>query len=926
MIRQSKYVDDLLTGGVDAEHCVDLEFGVNAVANHGSFSYKPAIKSGDQVEPTKVLGVIWAPREDTLKVNCTVNISKKHKGAKTGPNMDFDDIQLPDLLTRRIIWRACMGPFDPFGLLSPIIVQLKMVMKKLATLDLSANGWDEPISDDASATFIKACHNLAGASHIPFPRCVVAKKAIGRPQLLVFVDGSLLAICTAAYIRWELPDHQWKSFLVAAKCKVAPKLAVTVPRMELMAAQIGTRLATKIRESMVDLKFKETLFFTDSSAVLGMLQAPSGSISIFAGHRVSEVKINSESSRWLWVPTAENIADLGTRCLAKPADLGPKSVWQNGPEWVDQHEDTWPTKTDFRGDVPAAESKPSSIVLAVSSEPAVEPEEAEVLQNPQVEVSEDAQETSSNPEDVQEIFRSTEDVLVSQDQQQPKSENSARCTHNNMRTVANKGWFPIEDFSSFRRAKNVLVKVLMVTDGCMARKHKRPRLSVAELRKNAHIHLMSSCQNIDQSVKGLNLVKNLSPSIATLPVGPSTTATVVVMNSRIPCDLYMSVDRKLRPIVNGYSALGRLILTDFHQLSHGGVKQTINRSRGSYWVTAASRVCRSIISSCLECKLQRGQAMTQRMAPLPAERIHPSPPFTHVSVDLAGPVSVVDPVRRRTTRKVWIAVFCCRATGAVDIEIVDSYSTDSFMLAFKIFQNRRGTPSSMLLDHGTQLTAAEAVARESFHMDELMNRIRTVHNIVWNFSCVSSPHTNGQAERLIGQMKAILTTLTRSRRLTYVEFLSVLSDVESILNSRPYSEQSSEDVSTGFPLTPQHVLGEKASYGTLGVDYSENTTLVKRAANVTAMTAEFWRKYEKVVLPVRVKNGKWHGTSQNVEIGDIVHLLDNRNYVSGYKLARIVAVYPGPDGLVRSCKVETPQKYQKIVSIHILRLIVSNKQ
>ena len=62
----------------------------------------------------------------------------------------------------------------------------------------------------------------------------------------------------------------------------------------------------------------------------------------------------------------------------------------------------------------------------------------------------------------------------------------------------------------------------------------------------------------------------------------------------------------------------------------------------------------------------------------------------------------------------------------------------------------------------------------------------------------------------------------------------------------------------------------------------------------------------------------------NLVIGDVVHILDN-NYVAGYKLAKIIETFPGADGLVRSCKVITPQKYKKIVSVHILRLVVPKK-
>ena len=72
-------------------------------------------------------------------------------------------------------------------------------------------------------------------------------------------------------------------------------------------------------------------------------------------------------------------------------------------------------------------------------------------------------------------------------------------------------------------------------------------------------------------------------------------------------------------------------------------------------------------------------------------------------------------------------------------------------------------------------------------MKELQGRMLTGHAIVWDLSCVASPHTNGQNERAIGQMKTILASLVRSHRLSYVEFIAVLSDVEVILNTRPYT-------------------------------------------------------------------------------------------------------------------------------------------
>ncbi|MCP3661557.1 MAG: hypothetical protein GY696_03510, partial [Gammaproteobacteria bacterium] len=217
----------------------------------------------------------------------------------------------------------------------------------------------------------------------------------------------------------------WKCFLIAAKCKVAPKLEVTMPRMELMAAQIGHRLANKIIESMTDLKFKESVFLTDLSAVFGMLSAPSGSLSIFAGHRGSEIKAKSGPTRWLWVPTLDNISDLGTRCTATPADLGPGSAWQDGPSWLQLPESSWPTKDNIHGEVPAEETKPSRIALGVSAEPESQPIESE------------------EPPD------------AAPQKKPPDAAPQQKLTP---------GWFPIKKYSCLRFAKKVMVRILKAAD------------------------------------------------------------------------------------------------------------------------------------------------------------------------------------------------------------------------------------------------------------------------------------------------------------------------------------------------------------------------------------------------------------------------------------------------------------------------------
>jgi hypothetical protein len=48
----------------------------------------------------------------------------------------------------------------------------------------------------------------------------------------------------------------------------------------------------------------------------------------------------------------------------------------------------------------------------------------------------------------------------------------------------------------------------------------------------------------------------------------------------------------------------------------------------------------------------------------------------------------------------------CTATSLVHVEITDSYSTDSFLLAVSRFMAIHGAPSRFQSDQGTQLVAA----------------------------------------------------------------------------------------------------------------------------------------------------------------------------------------------------------------------------
>ena len=58
--------------------------------------------------------------------------------------------------------------------------------------------------------------------------------------------------------------------------------------------------------------------------------------------------------------------------------------------------------------------------------------------------------------------------------------------------------------------------------------------------------------------------------------------------------------------------------------------------------------------------------------------------------------------------------------------------------------------------------------------------------------------------------------------------------------------------------------------------------------------------------PNLLPRNEWFRTRENVQVGDLVLELDLNHKRAKWKLARVIATYPGNDGLVRKARIKTP--------------------
>ena len=92
---------------------------------------------------------------------------------------------------------------------------------------------------------------------------------------------------------------------------------------------------------------------------------------------------------------------------------------------------------------------------------------------------------------------------------------------------------------------------------------------------------------------------------------------------------------------------------------------------------------------------------------MPIERTTHGPVFDTTSVDYAGPVYLKrDSVRKPTILTAYISIFVSLTVKAVHLDIVSDLNTDAFIAYMRRFIARRGKPSLILSDHGSNFVGA----------------------------------------------------------------------------------------------------------------------------------------------------------------------------------------------------------------------------
>lgn len=370
--------------------------------------------------------------------------------------------------------------------------------------------------------------------------------------------------------------------------------------------------------------------------------------------------------------------------------------------------------------------------------------------------------------------------------------------------------------------------------------------------------------------------------------------------------LAMPEEIKHPVILSKKSRIAVMLLQHIHQdVGHCGRNYMLRKLRTKYWIPQAHSAIKGIISRCTICRRLNSKTGEQKMADLPLDRITPDkPPFTNVGVDFFGPFEVK---RARSHAKRYGVIFTCLTTRAIHIEVAHSLDTDSCINALRRFICRRGQVSIMRSDNGTNFVSAERELREALK-DLNQKRITdamTEKGIKWIFNTPAASHHGGVWERQIRTVRKILNALVKQQSLDDERLLTVMCEVESIINNRPLT-LASDDPKDLEMITPNHLLLMKTQPCIPPGIFSPDDQYARRRWRQVQYIADlFWTRWLKEYLPSLQSRQKWTIPRRNFQVGDVVLIADYAAPRNAWIMGRIIDTFPDVKGHVRRVTVQT---------------------
>jgi len=545
-------------------------------------------------------------------------------------------------LTRRGILSVTNSIYDPLGIVGPVVLRSKIIQREALKVNRGEQpyDWDEPLPDHFVGIWKNWLDSLSTLSCIALPRSYIPNSfgEVARHELHVFTDASESAIGAVVYLKllnYRSDIHV--SYVISAS-KLVPKACISIPRSELCAALLGSKLC---REVQKELRFpiEKTVMYSDSKVVLAYLCNTEKRFSRYVSHRVSAILKITKLNQWQYINTSVNPADIA--CRPQTPESLAQSVWVSGPDFL------------WRMDSVLADSRP----------------------DPPLELPETLPEKT---------------MLKSNREQKSVLHDLFRRVSKFVGAVRVMG--AVLRFCNRMLLKTRGSQLSVAADDSFAAS---TSLVLLFCQDESYSELLQCLRSGNRGTSNVErILTSLDPFIdgaGVIRVGGRLRESGLSYGTKYPVLLHPEHPLSAM-IVRHYHG----------QVRHQGRHMTLGAVRtAGYFIERGSKFIRKIISDCIICKKLRAKPEEQIMAPLPACRTDETAVFHNSGVDVFGPYLISDGryTRRHSgSRKIWGLLITCMSSRAIHVEPLSGLDTSSLANALRRFIAIRGTCSNLYSD------------------------------------------------------------------------------------------------------------------------------------------------------------------------------------------------------------------------------------
>ena len=861
-IRNNIYVDNVITGSESVENAVKFYTEAKQLFTKAGMNLRDwatnnqetldIIKSEDKscAEKMKILGLTWIMRTDQMVINV-------HTGADT-----------ESIITKRTVLKQIASAFDPLGLFSPVILRGKIFLQHLWNQNCS---WDETLSSQDVIQWLDIQEDIHKLKSSTFQRYIgFMQQENCTYHLLAFCDASKSAYATSVYLYQECGKLR-KVDLLFSKTRLAPNKDISIPRLELLAAVIGTRCIRFVQKELkLDICSKH--IWLDSQCVLCWIDSQK-SLSKFVENRVKEIK-EEKDINFHYIPTKQNPADIASRGTST-SELQKNRLWWNGPDCLLKPIDEWPV-WNF--------NKESE---ALGSETDSELKKSKVLY---------------------------EAKLVAVDGSTGKGGETSKSP--------SPYGIDITRFASFTKLLRVTALVTRFIGKLKKIKTGNESLEAAEILiaeqkwiayiQTEHYSDIILAIKEKKTNKCKNKLDLYIDKQGPLRCGGRLGNAEISEGARHP--LFLPKQNKLTDIIVEHC---------HKRMLHAGVAQTLGTVRQTYWIPHGRSVVKRVLRKCKVCQRHEGGPYKMPlMPPLPTSRVSESVPFTYTGIDYFGPMFIKN---KTEIQKVWVCLFTCLITRAIHLELMQNMSTEQFLLGFRRFLSRHGKPKEIISDNALHFKLAAETLHDVWSQVVTQPEVTTYianEGIQWKHIVEFAPWMGGFYERMVGLVKRTLRKTIGKASLSNEHLLTVLKEAEAVVNSRPLV-YIGDDIKSPITLTPAHFLTlnpkigipilETDEDGEFNPDPNVADTLIKAWKKGMKLLDRFWQIWRNDYLlslrersQIKLKETRVKSPYSATE-GDIVLIKDELPRGS-WRIGRIVELVKSGDDEIRSAKVLLPSR------------------